>query len=322
MSCFGRKSAGWTPDLRCERGQIPVRVGYYACECLRPLMLRLPRGGYRVYSLLGGRSADEAWRDVPRRHRVFYDRALKAYVHVDLGDWMGREHYYCGSFDLANRLLIDRLLGRGDTYVDIGANRGILSLCASRKVGPEGRVFSFEPNPATFALLERHLTLNGCANCTAHNMGLSDEPGTMTLSSPEEHSGTSTFRPVVEAFQQTSVAVQRGDAVLAPEDLRGKTLFKIDTEGFEFRVLRGLEGLLDRARLAFSVEVTDAWLRQAGGSAAALFDWFRERGFQPWFLSVRGKLWGWQLDLRPLSGPVERHQYDVVFTRGDEMGLE
>ena len=45
-------------------------------------------------------------------------------------------------------------LGAGDTVIDIGANVGLFAILAARIVGPQGRVFAFEPASATFARLD------------------------------------------------------------------------------------------------------------------------------------------------------------------------
>ncbi len=56
---------------------------------------------------------------------------------------------------------------------------------------------------------------------------------------------------------------------------------KIDVEGYEQRVLAGFETLLARESVVVFAEITDAWLRDLGGSAEALFDAMRARGFPP-----------------------------------------
>ncbi|NJK44255.1 MAG: FkbM family methyltransferase, partial [Pleurocapsa sp. SU_196_0] len=50
----------------------------------------------------------------------------------------------------------------GDVFLDIGAHIGLFTVVMARLVGPEGRVFSFEPTPSTRAVLERTVRLNQC----------------------------------------------------------------------------------------------------------------------------------------------------------------
>jgi FkbM family methyltransferase len=288
-------------------------------EFMRPLMMRLPRGQHFLYSRIcgKGRQYDDFWRSIPNRYRVFFDKAVDAYVYADVGDWSGRHHYFCGGYrDPANGLLIKKCLRAGDTYIDVGANYGIFSILASRIVGPEGRVISFEPNPQVHRVLQAMLAINHISNCEAMNVGLSDAAGSLTLSGADEHTGTFTLREVEAAAQSMQVQVLRGDDIFARMELKGRVLVKIDTEGFEHHVLRGLDSTLAKyPRLAVCVEVTDAWLKQTGSSAVELFKYFSERGFKPYEFKLRRRLMRRELELAPLDGPRGEYQYDVLFMR-------
>jgi hypothetical protein len=50
-----------------------------------------------------------------------------------------------------------RMIGRGVSFIDVGAHFGYFSLLASRLVGEEGRVHAFEPTPRTFEVHSRNL---------------------------------------------------------------------------------------------------------------------------------------------------------------------
>ena len=76
------------------------------------------------------------------------------------------------------------LLEAGGAFLDVGAHAGYFSLLASDRVGPAGRVFAVEPNPHTFATLQRHVTHNGVSNVHAVMCGLADRPGAMVLHAP------------------------------------------------------------------------------------------------------------------------------------------
>ena len=126
----------------------------------------------------GGDQSDSSWSAAPRRFRSFRDRQLQATILVDLADWRGRWHYYPGRYyDRLNQVLIRQLLRRGDTYIDVGANVGIHTLLASRRVGESGHVYSFEPNPDNFRRLTEHLHINSIKNCVAFPCALAEAPG-------------------------------------------------------------------------------------------------------------------------------------------------
>src|SRR5262245_10731234 len=101
---------------------------------------------------------------------------------IDLRDRVIAKRLYLGvpwEQDLQQLLEVMNL--RGGVCVDVGANIGIHSLLMSDLVGPEGRVFAFEPEPRNFALLEANLALNGVTNVTAVAAAVGDTVGTCRL---------------------------------------------------------------------------------------------------------------------------------------------
>jgi FkbM family methyltransferase len=57
---------------------------------------------------------------------------------------------------------------------DVGANAGYYSLLSASRAA---RVFAFEPVPAIADFLERHLRMNGAANCRVVRQAMGDAPG-------------------------------------------------------------------------------------------------------------------------------------------------
>lgn len=294
----------------------PIRE--LASSICRPLIVRLPRGQHFAYRWIcgDGRKYDRVWRKSAQRHRIFYDRWANAFVYADLGDWAGRKHYFCGRYrDVANLLLVQRFLNAGDTYIDVGANYGLYSLCACAQVGRIGRVFAFEPNGHPAAVLNALLRLNGFTNCVVHNVALGSESTHLVLAGADDHTGTYNLRNDGSGDQrrQLPVEVRRGDELLQETDLVGRVLMKIDTEGFEERVLTGMVKLLQYPRLAISIEVTDSWLQRLGSSARELFDRLLSAGFRAFLPSV--DLRSRRLEITSISGPADQYQYDVFFSK-------
>ena len=158
-----------------------------AGRLMRPILWWLPRGYGLAYRCVLGPIGSSYLGDplfkqkVHHRHRIFYDRHLECYVQADVGDAGSRSHYILGRYyETFVPLLIRRLLQPGDTFIDIGANRGIHTMFASRYL-TSGRVISFEPNPSTFHVLQAHITINNLNNCELYNMGLSNEENTLSL---------------------------------------------------------------------------------------------------------------------------------------------
>lgn len=130
---------------------------------------------------------------------------------------------------------------------DVGANFGLhaVSVACAR---PRARVVAFEPNPSELARLRAHAYANHAA-VHAVPIALSDHPGRMTLHlGPPGNSGMSTLRAWsgLRTSGSADVAVDHGDALIARGELPLPTVLKIDVEGYEATVLRGLrQSLID-----------------------------------------------------------------------------
>lgn len=288
------------------------------CDLLRPLMLACPRPSMAILGLLGaGYGDDPRWKSVQPRYRSYFDRRLQCIMSADLAEWGGRSCYYWGRYsDFAHQSVLRRFLAPGDTYIDIGANIGYHSLFAARIAGTKGLVLSFEPNPATYAVLSAHVAINRLSQCRTYKIALSDTDGEAVLNQLEEHSGTSTFvLPAKAPLRSVAVPTKRGDDFLRNIPFSGNAVLKIDVEGFEQRVLNGLRETLERISVA-AVEVTPEWLAKLGGSAEEVYRFMREAGFRPLIPEVNWRfgLLGPELKLVETGQPL-RTQHDVIFVR-------
>ncbi len=290
----------------------------YVGGLVRPILRSIPFGKAPIYgAFVGGPSPSSGANGTVRPWRLMFDRTIDAYALCDLDDGLGRQHYYYGSYtpDL-NRLIIKDQLGPGDTFIDVGAHKGVFTLCASRVVGPQGKVFAVEPNLDSYRIVGALLTLNGIRNCSLFNCGLSDEEGTLLLSRPEGRGEDfCTFRKLEgERKSELTVPVHRADAILGDLKTSGRILAKVDTEGFEHHVLRGFGQLLDLENISFVVEVTDEWLRQTGSGAAQLFQLMVDHGFAA-YEPIRKRGLKVTLDWARVDAPPAEFQTDLFFTK-------
>jgi FkbM family methyltransferase len=165
-----------------------------------------------------------------------------------LGEWDPRISWICR-----------RVLRPGDTFVDVGANFGLISLIGARAVGPTGCVHAFEPQPALAAMLRRSAALNRLANLTLHEVALSDSEGVRELHVPSDHSGgASLSRKDTGPGTSIQVQVRRGAAYFEEHGINTIRLVKIDVEGHEGAVLEGLSPIFrDQSPAAVLFESND-----------------------------------------------------------------
>jgi FkbM family methyltransferase len=141
----------------------------------------------------------------------------------------------------------------GDSFWDIGANWGFISLPAAKIVGSSGQVLAVEPSPANLAWLKRHIILNKCENIvTVIEAAVSENNGGLVslnlLNDGNSPSNSLMFSVSVngespQVSQQINVPSINLDRLLADQE-RSPTLVKIDVEGAELKVLQGASQLL------------------------------------------------------------------------------
>ena len=132
---------------------------------------------------------------------------------------------------------VDRLLTYlrpSSVFYDIGANVGYYSLVAARKCQS---IFAFEPLPANFDYLKRHIAINQLQNCTPIEAAVTDHEGIVSFSE-----GNSTCEGAIREAGALLVRAVRLDAFI--ERAPAPDVMKIDVEGAELGALRGAKRLL------------------------------------------------------------------------------
>ena len=188
---------------------------------------------------------EEAVIDLPWGHRLI----------VRPGDDIGSALWRFGVYDLLVTELIWCLGEFGDQMLDIGANIGYMSSVMSGRIGPDGRVYAFEPIPSLFNDLTSNISLWPFQNVTGRPFALSDRTGDAEILLPrmfERNHGIATLQTdtpfVLDGVSERLViqAVRYDDL---DESRRSIGVAKIDVEGHELHVLRGAARSLDAHRI-------------------------------------------------------------------------
>jgi len=123
----------------------------------------------------------------------------------------------------------------GDIVSDIGAYVGDTALWFSKAVGPQGKVYAFEPEPSNFAKLKANLERNKVTNVIPLQLALSENEGEMRVSSG---AGSSV---ITQAGTGKSVKVTTIDKFVEANTLPRVDFIKMDVEGYESKVLKGAQ---------------------------------------------------------------------------------
>ena len=149
------------------------------------------------------------------------------------------------------------MVSAGDWALDIGANVGHYTLRLSEIVGERGRVIAFEPVPDAFEVLVGNAALSSEKNITLINAAASDSVSTSGMTIPKyEESGLDNLYLARLSRSESGLQVLcvTVDSLDLPHPVR---FVKIDTEGHELSVLRGMNQLLHRDLPILLVEDND-----------------------------------------------------------------
>lgn len=201
---------------------------------------------------------------------------------LDLADFVQRQ-MFIGSFEDEETKWVKRLLRRGMTAVDVGANVGYYSALAAQRVGPTGRVIAFEPNPSAFGSLRRWIEANSIAQAKCFQIAISNTPGKLTLYVPPASEHHNNANLISGGAGDTSVVVPACtlDSMLETLAINRVDFLKVDVEGYELRVMEGAERSIRAGRIrAILAEFHPVTLSRGGTSTEELLRWLEERGFQ------------------------------------------
>ena len=245
----------------------------------------------RFYRSVAGRYADRLRQSgSPFRRVVIGDVPLM----VDVTEFTTSPLYFGNvPYEPRTTEYLRQRLQPGSVFADIGANHGYFTILAAGLVGDRGRVFAFEPNPPVYERLMTHVRLNRFdPRVVLLEQALWDSAGKQTffVSQWSENNGISTLTPDATVIadgglsrdRTISVRTETFDRWLAASGVERVHLVKIDAEGAEAHVVRGMSGAL-HARRIDAIVCETCWDSEAHRLLC-------ERGFMPRALETNGPL--------------------------------
>ena len=168
---------------------------------------------------------------------------------VDPSDPIGRAIATSGVWEPNVTAVFRAILSPGDVCVDVGAHVGYYTLLASGIVGSSGHVYALEPSPPLFRELCANIELNRASNVTALQAAAGAEKGDAIVAHPDPTNSGSSFVRCTGTADEGTGASRRVESAVPLRPVADVTraehrslvrLVKIDVEGFEPEVVRGL----------------------------------------------------------------------------------
>lgn len=152
-----------------------------------------------------------------------------------------------GKYEPFESELLIKNIKKGDIVIDVGANIGYYTLLFAKKVGENGKVYAFEPDPVSFAILKKNIKDNKFKNVEAFNMALSDKQEDLSLFISDENLGDHRLYDDHKIERKkTTVKTKTLDLFFTDKEIEKTkiSLIKIDTQGYEPFVIKGAQELI------------------------------------------------------------------------------
>lgn len=206
---------------------------------------------------------------------------------------------YYGIYETDEVRFIRDHLSSGETFIDIGANIGYLSAVAASIVGSTGVVHSFEPVPEYFDQLSDLAILASAKgfNIVANQYAVGEKEGTIQIQVGKSNIGWSTIVPGLMPNSHLKCTIKvpiiRLDDYIASKKVENISLIKIDVEGAEQLVLRGLSSFFLEHKPIILCEVCVSANELLDSNVRELFSLMKSFGYKAY--NLRGS------QLKPLQ---------------------
>jgi len=240
-------------------------------------------------------------------------------MYLDLSDkGIARELFVYKKRELygTDLFLKGNLVKECDIVLDIGANIGYFALMESKIIGPSGKVYAVEPSPVNYQRLNENIKLNKFNNIETFNLALGDRIGTaeMFISNKSNWSRLIKRDLPDKVNQIVDVEIQTVDHFL--KDKPKPTFIRMDVEGYEINIIRGMTQTLNLEKLGVFIELHPSILSK--NDVAKIFHAFREKGFESKYCFINP-----MLDKNPFIKFAYKHlgEYDFYAGRTYQMNI-
>ena len=197
-------------------------------------------------------------------------------------------HY--GTYEELEAKIMEEKIETGNIVVDIGANIGLHTLNMARIVGNTGQVFAFEPDPSNFEILKKNVKINNYKNIILEQKAVGDKHGRVTLYQSDNPINHRIFPQTERATNQVQVELTNLDNYFDSDMIDKINFIKIDVEGMEFGVLKGMKNILkNNKKIKILFEFVPKDTIEAGFIPIELLDYLTSNGFKLYSIDERAK---------------------------------
>jgi FkbM family methyltransferase len=211
----------------------------------------LERLTLKIIKLIPIRKGKERIVDYIRKYLIFPEGTIRRAIVdkdipilVDIYERIQSYMYFIGEYERNETKRFIHSIHIGDVVMDLGANIGYFSLIASKRVGLNGHIYSFEASPKIYESLYKNCSLSINKNISPLNFAVTDKEGVLKFNLPlnpqEQGSGSLSSNDMGDI----EVAGINIDKFVEKEKLTKLDFIKMDIEGAEVKALLGMKATI------------------------------------------------------------------------------
>lgn len=179
--------------------------------------------------------------------------------------WRWRLEILAGWYEHSVTAWCHRLIRPGMVVVDIGAHIGYYTWLFSKLTGHTGKIVAYEASPENFSNLVHNIKMKRLKNVYPIQAAVCDRSRSVDLFVSPGHSNHSLIKGYTTHDAVIEVAGTNLDNSLASIGISHVDFIKIDAEGAEPNILRGMSRILENSpSLIMLIELSPNALRAAG----------------------------------------------------------
>lgn len=225
---------------------------------------------------------------------------------------------YLGFYEKSNIKLFSELFGKKSNkkvFIDIGANIGLYSALASKYLQGAGKVIAIEPDEINCNFIRKTIGLNNFSNIDVYQMALGDYDGEAKLYINNLNKADHRLYDNLSERPFKAIKIAKLDTVLNRYETKLNVDFiKIDTQGYEYRVLKGMSNTFrNNPEMKVMMEFWPWGITQAGDNPAELLKLIQDYGFKIKRIDEDNALIHEVENLESILGLVEERQHIDLF---------
>ncbi len=234
-----------------------------------------------------------------------YQWGINAFSFLQLNEYKDLYELICKKEDY---FFLEKIIQKNWICLDIGANYGMFTKKLSELVGPNGYIYSFEPQPFAFSGLQEHIKDYSLKNVTAFNVALTDidSKSELNMLIPTKDGSTSSGRALISTGltqdlkqihkksefnfyenNEISVTSKTLDSIIIENKVNKIDFIKIDVEGYEMYVLNGAINSISKYKPILQIEI--AFNYHTNDNFNQIYELLSPHGYKT-FISKKGKL--------------------------------